>query len=103
MTFKQGLIQRVSCWLATLYISILTGWNVGKTLYKHACGVGNILHVAQGFKANPICLHLDKFCEHYNGASRLHLWLEGLLLILTLNASTPAMHACGVLNPCKAR
>jgi len=92
MTLKQELIQQVSCWLATLYISILTDWNVGKTLYKHTCGVGNPVHVAQGFavgctsirrrchkevkqhhtasrvclwlEADPVCLHLHKFCEH---------------------------------------
>ena len=29
MTFKQDLIQQVSCWLARLYISIIIGWNFG--------------------------------------------------------------------------
>ena len=34
-----------------------------------------------------------------NASSQLHLWLEGLLLIFTLNASVPAMHVCVVENP----
>ena len=54
MTLKQELIQQVSCWLATLYISLLTGWNVDKTLYKHTCGVGNPVHVAQGYTARCV-------------------------------------------------
>ena len=48
MTLKQDLIQQVSCWLATLYISILAGMRVTK-LYRCTCGVGNPVHVAQGF------------------------------------------------------
>ena len=28
MTLKQELIQQVSCWLATLCICVLAGWNV---------------------------------------------------------------------------
>ena len=33
---------------------------------------------------------------------QLHLWLEGLLLIFTLNASVLVMHACSVKNPVHA-
>ena len=130
MTLKQELIQQVSCWLATLYISIFTGWNVGNTLYKHTCGVGNPVHVAQGFAVGCTAIrhchkevkqHQHNFsvfvcgwrqtqfaCTFTNflsittASSQLHLWLEGLLLILTLNASAPVMHACSGENPVHA-
>ena len=47
MTLKQELIQQVSCRLATLYISILTGWNIANTLYKQTFSVRNLVHMAQ--------------------------------------------------------
>ena len=79
------------------------------TLYKHTCGVENPVHVAQGFavgctamrrryhkevKQHHQCIFTN-YMSSTNGSSQLHLWLEGLLMIFTLNASVPAMHACG--------
>ena len=124
MTLKQELIQQVSCLLATLCVSIFTGWNVGNTLYKHTCGVESPAHVAQGFavgciairrcchkevkqhknnlsgvclslEADPFACTFTNFLSITNAPSQLRLWLEGLLLIFTLNASAPVMHARG--------